>query len=145
MCVNVVLKKQRTGIDCHFNYFQNITSFNAERWTSRNNPYQLESTHFDANVTAVCLSSEDFGISFPVQAPNFYSLFFEKKILELSPQDWINGITNPRVAVDNFQDGCFEIGFNVGDENEIQARIGVVSKNNAGEWRCDDIISIMLG
>ena len=78
------------------------------------------------------MSSQNFGISFPVQAPNLHSLFFEKKILELNPQDWINGITNASVAINNFQDGCFEIGFNVGDENEIQARIGVVSKNNTG-------------
>ena len=120
-------------------YFQDITSYNAERWTSRN-PYQLESTHFDANVSEVCLSSEDFGISFPVQAPNFYSLFFGKKILDLNPQDWINAITNDGVAINNFQEGCFEIGFNVGDENEIQARIGVVSKNNTGQ--CMAIISV---
>jgi hypothetical protein len=80
------------------------------------------------------LSSEDFGISFPVQAPNFHSLFFGKKILNLNPQDWINGTRDPGFAINNFQEGCFEIGFNVGDENEIQARIGVVSKNNTGQW-----------
>jgi hypothetical protein len=76
----------------------------------------------------------DFGISFPVQAPNFHSLFFGKKILDLNPQDWINGTRDPGFAINNFQEGCFEIGFNVGDENEIQARIGVVSKNNTGQW-----------
>jgi hypothetical protein len=80
------------------------------------------------------LSSESFGISFPVNAPNFHSLFFEKQILDLNPEDWINAITEDVVSVNDFQEGCFEIGFNVGDENEIQARIGVVTKNNPGSW-----------
>jgi hypothetical protein len=93
----------------------------------------LVSTHFDANVSEVCLSSDDFGISFPVNAPNFHSLFFGKKILGLNPQDWINGITDGDVSINNFQQGCFEIGFNVGEENEIQARIGVVTRNNTGQ------------
>jgi hypothetical protein len=92
--------------------------------------------HFDANVTAVCLSSRNFfGISFPVQAPNLYSLFFEKKFLDMNPQDWIDGITDGNAVINNFDAGCYEIGFNVGDENEIQARIGIVSRNNTGQLR----------
>jgi hypothetical protein len=92
----------------------------------------LDSSNFDANVTAVCLTSDNFGISFPVQAPNLHSLFFGKKILQLNPQDWINGITADGVAINHFQSGCYEVGFNVGDKNEIQARMGVVSRNNSG-------------
>ena len=90
--------------------------------------------YFDANVTAVCLSSEIFGISFSIQAPNLHSLFFEKKVLDMNAQDWINA-TRVSVMINDFQPGCYEIGFNVGDENEIQARIGIVSKNNTGQLR----------
>ena len=52
----------------------------------------------------------------------------------MNPQDWINA-TRVSVLINDFQPGCYEIGFNVGDENEIQARIGIVSKNNTGQLR----------
>ena len=51
----------------------------------------------------------------------------------MNPQEWINGTTDESVVINNFKAGCYEIGFNVGDENEIQARIGIVSKNNTGQ------------
>jgi hypothetical protein len=79
------------------------------------------------------VSPGSFGISFPVQAPNLYSLFFGKKVLGLNPQDWISSIMVDGVRMNDFQSGCYEVGFNVGDKNEIQARLGVVSKNNPGQ------------
>jgi hypothetical protein len=44
---------------------------------------------------------------------------------------WIDaledGITNPA-----FEENCYETGFNVGDPNYVQARIGIVNLNNTG-------------
>ena len=83
----------------------------------------------------MCLTTPKFfGISFPVQAPNLHSLFFEKKVLDMNAQQWIDAttLTGKNVVLNDFKAGCYEIGFNVGDENEIQARIGIVCKNNTG-------------
>ena len=38
-----------------------------------------------------------------------------------------DGITDPA-----FEENCYETGFNVGDPNYVQARIGIVNLDNTG-------------
>jgi hypothetical protein len=77
------------------------------------------------------LTSDAFSIQFPVQAPSIRSLFFQKNTLNIPKDLWINaledGVTNPA-----FEENCYETGFNVGDPNYVQARIGIVNLNNPG-------------
>ena len=77
------------------------------------------------------MTSDAFSIQFPVQAPSIRSLFFQKNTLNIPKDLWINaledGVTNPA-----FEENCYETGFNVGDPNYVQARIGIVNLNNPG-------------
>jgi hypothetical protein len=80
------------------------------------------------------LTSDAFSIQFPVNnvpAPSLRSLFFQKNTLNISKDLWIaaleDGITDPA-----FEENCYETGFNVGDPNYVQARIGIVNLDNTG-------------
>ena len=72
------------------------------------------------------MTSDAFSIQFPVQAPSLRSLFFQNNTLNISKDQWIaaleDGITEPA-----FEENFYETGFNVGDPNHVQARIGIVS------------------
>ena len=79
----------------------------------------------------MCLVSQDnFIAQFPVQAPSLRSLFFQKRLVNRTAQQWLNDLAGN--AAPFFPDGCYESGFNVGDPSFAQARIGVVSLT--GRW-----------
>jgi hypothetical protein len=103
-----------------------------------NDQINFNSQFWSANVTEVCLTSDAFSIRFPVQAPSLRSLFFQKNTLTISKDLWIqaleDGITTPA-----FVENCYETGFNVGDPNHVQARIGIVNLDNPGRRQLSNI------
>ncbi|CAB4025891.1 Hypothetical predicted protein, partial [Paramuricea clavata] len=107
-------------------------SYESEIWTAKGiNRGFLNSQFWSANVTEICLTSVVFNIQIPVAAPSLRSLFFEKTILNMTSQQWIDSLVQP--ATPMFTPGCFEIGFNVGNESGAspRARIGIVSTHGA--------------
>ena len=111
----------------NFSLSQDDTSYDSAIWTAKGNDQtNFNSQFWSANVTEVCLISDAFSIQFPVQAPSLRSLFFQNNTLNISKDQWIDaledGITNPA-----FEENSYEIGFNVGDPNYVQARIGIVN------------------
>ena len=92
----------------------------------------MNSQFWSANVTEICLSSLIFTIRIPVEAPSLRSLFFEKRILNMTSEQWVDSLEGGASQV--FTPGCFEIGFNVGNETGAppRARLGIVSTHDAG-------------
>jgi hypothetical protein len=72
------------------------------------------------------LISDAFSIQFPVQAPSLRSLFFQNNTLNISKDQWINALES-NITEPAFEENLYETGFNVGDPNHVQARIGIVS------------------
>ncbi|CAB3996584.1 Hypothetical predicted protein, partial [Paramuricea clavata] len=108
-------------------------SYESEIWTSKGiDQVFLNSQFWSANVTEICLSSTVFSIRIPVAAPSLRSLFFEKRILNMTSQQWFDSLQGS--AFPMFTPGCFEIGFNVGNETgaPLRARLGIVSTHGAG-------------
>ncbi|CAB4009104.1 Hypothetical predicted protein, partial [Paramuricea clavata] len=105
----------------------NDTSYDSAIWTAKGNDQtNFNSQFWSANVTEVCLTSDAFSIQFPVQAPSLRSLFFQKNTLNISKDLWINALED-NITEPAFEENSYEIGFNVGDSNHVQARIGIVS------------------
>ena len=85
-------------------------------------------------MNEVCLVSDGFGTQFPVQAPSLRSLFFKRKILNISTQDWLVGVKIPTNNL-NFTNDCFQSGFNVGNSSLVRARLGIVSVIRPGSGK----------
>ncbi|CAB4027074.1 Hypothetical predicted protein [Paramuricea clavata] len=111
------------------------TSYDSAIWTAKGNDQtNFNSQFWSANVTEVCLTSDAFSIRFSVnnvQAPSLLSLFFQKNTLNISKDLW-NDALEDGIADPAFEENCYETGFNVGDPNYIQARIGIVNLDNPG-------------
>ena len=109
---------------------QEATSYDSPIWTAKEeNQTNFNSQFWSANVTAVCLTSDLFSIQLPVQAPSLRSLFFQKKILNITFAQWM---ANRATHIPYLNEpGCYESGFNVGDSDWVQARIGIVG---LGRW-----------
>ncbi|CAB4009015.1 Hypothetical predicted protein, partial [Paramuricea clavata] len=118
--------------------------YESELWTTKGiNQTLFNSQFWSANVTEVCLTSVIFNIQIPVEAPSLRSLFFEKKILNMTSQQWVDSIAplwDDTISTPNFTAGCFEIGFNVGDEGGAapRARLGILSTHRAGTHNKND-------
>ena len=104
----------------------NQTSYDSPVWTAMDvNQTNFNSQFWSANVTEVCLTSTTFSMQLPVLAPSLRSLFFEKTILNIDASEWLSKLEG--IVTPNFTTGCYESGFNVGDADNVQARIGIVS------------------
>jgi hypothetical protein len=57
-------------------------------------------------------------------------LFFGKRILDMTSQQWAEALVVPTTPI--FTTNCYEIGFNVGNESAVAARLGIVSTYGAG-------------
>ena len=84
-------------------------------------------------MTELCLASPAFDIRIPVAAPSLRSLFFEKRILNMTSQQWVDSLQGSVNPI--FTPGCFEIGFNVGNGTGAppRARLGIVSTHGTGK------------
>ena len=106
--------------------------YESEAWTAKGiNQTVFNSLFWSANVTEICLvSGGTFSIQIPVAAPSLRSLFFGKRILDMTSQQWVEAleVTPPPI----FTTDCYEIGFNVGNESAVAARLGIVSTYGAG-------------
>ena len=115
----------------YHNYFKDLWAYESELWTAKGtNQSVLNSQFWSANVTEICLTSAVFNIQIPVTAPSLRSLFFEKRILDMTSQQWADSLVV--VANPIFTPGCFEIGFNVGNEDTVRARLGIVTTHDGG-------------
>ena len=108
-------------------------SHDSEEWTAKWMDQQdLNSQFWSANVSEICLQSDLFNIKIPVAAPSLRSLFFEKRILDMSISDWTDSLTAKGQAYGvTFDPDCYEIGFNVGSESpNPAARLGITSTHD---------------
>ncbi|XP_046845286.1 low-density lipoprotein receptor-related protein 5-like [Xenia sp. Carnegie-2017] len=124
-------------------------SYNSAIWTS-SGPYQtaFNPMFWSTNVSEVCVMAGGIHFNVSVKAPSMRSLFFEKKKLYLSSQEWLKGIKNSNYTTKfNFVPGCYEAGFNVGDHynsTSLRARFGIVSLKKEGCPSEDQAIGIGL-
>ncbi|XP_046852454.1 uncharacterized protein LOC124445750 [Xenia sp. Carnegie-2017] len=125
------------------------TSYNSAMWTSKG-PYQtaFNPMFWSTYVNEVCVMAGGIHYNISVKAPSMRSLFFEKKKLNLSSQEWLKGIKNYNYTTKfNFVPGCYEAGFNVGDHynsTSLRARFGIVSLKKKGCPNKDQAIGIGL-
>ncbi|CAB3988808.1 Hypothetical predicted protein [Paramuricea clavata] len=121
-------------------------TYESELWTAKGTDQCILNSQFwSANVTEICLASAVFNIQIPVEAPSLRSLFFEKRILNMNSQQWADSLVQDANPV--FTTGCFEIGFNVGNESEDapRARLGIVSTHGTGCSEGIYILGVGLG
>lgn len=112
-----------------------MTSYDSKIWQSKDGDQtNFNSQFWSANVSELCLQTNYGRIQIPVAAPSPRSLFFQKKILNISHINFLDSFAllwfyqqRP-----NFIQGCYEVGINVGDPNFIQARVGIVSTQGSG-------------
>ena len=112
-------------------------SYESELWTTKGINQRLFNSLFCANVTEICLTSSIFNIQIHVAAPSLRSLFFEKRILNMTSQQWIDLVAQlwvDSIRAPNLTTGCFEVDFNVVDESGAapRARLGIICTHRAG-------------
>ncbi|XP_046856621.1 uncharacterized protein LOC124449726 isoform X2 [Xenia sp. Carnegie-2017] len=123
-------------------------AYDSEVWTSKMSNSVTNDLFWSANVSEVCVTVKNvLEIQFSMKAPSLRSLFFEKRLINVSLASWINATNLSEQNRTDLQPitlfpQCYEIGFNVGDPKYAAARIGVVKKNITG---CESLPNIGFG